>query len=132
MIKSHFGKIPCVHLMTMHDLIAHLLNILLFFLQNIMIDETDEAVFGQPSRSKKPSTESPQSSLPKKRKPGLCSLIPRPKVYIFFFFFFIIANAHNLSLVPSREKQIKKKKIQVQKNLKILKLTFFCWLKCFY
>lgn len=38
--------------------------------KNIMIDETDEAVFGQPSRSKKPSTESPQSSLPKKRKPG--------------------------------------------------------------
>lgn len=98
------------------NLIPYLLNSFLFFLQNIMIDETDEAVFGQPSRSKKPSTESPQSSLPKKRKPGLCSLIPPPSCLIFFL---LLLQMHTICLLFHQERRKLEKKIQVQKNLKI-------------
>ncbi|CAI9726679.1 Hypothetical predicted protein [Octopus vulgaris] len=38
--------------------------------KNIMIDEADEAVFGQQSRSKKTSQDTLVNSLPRKRKPG--------------------------------------------------------------
>ena len=41
-----------------------------FSLQNLMIDEADEAMPGQQSSRKRPAAESPSSPRPNKRKPG--------------------------------------------------------------
>jgi len=46
-----------------------------FSLQNLMIDEADEAMPGQQSSRKRSAAESPSSPRPNKRKPGtFCSL----------------------------------------------------------
>lgn len=43
---------------------------IVFVLQNIMIDEADDPLLGQPIRQKKMTERMPQSPGPRKRKPG--------------------------------------------------------------
>jgi len=43
----------------------------MLYLQNLMIDEADEAMPGQQSSRKRTCSESPSSPRPNKRKPGM-------------------------------------------------------------
>lgn len=69
--------------------------------QNLMIDEADEAMPGQQSSRKRSSSESPASPRPNKRKPGmLFALFVTPGVFLALFIFHcVIINANLVCLL---------------------------------